>query len=172
MPLMALTKIVSGGQTGVDRGALDAALAAHGHDAPGCVTQRGRGPAGSDPAARVLCLESNPLSGNGIDIAIRCLPHVIGTELVVAATDPTNRGHDRGRAVLNGLATETSSIAGLSPGHPAEIVAFISAVRSGETPAVTGEEGVASLEIATRCLSSRTAQSSAPQPKGPRRVAG
>ncbi len=54
----------------------------------------------------------------------------------------------------------------------AELVAFISAVRSGETPAVTGEEGVASLEIATRCLSSRTAQSSAPQPKGPRRVAG
>jgi hypothetical protein len=54
----------------------------------------------------------------------------------------------------------------------AELVAFISAVRSGETPAVTGEEGVASLEIATRCLSSRTAQSSVPQPKGPRRVAG
>ncbi len=54
----------------------------------------------------------------------------------------------------------------------AELVAFISAVRSGETPAVTGEEGVASLEIATRCLSSRTAQSSASQRKGPRRVVG
>src|SRR5579862_5859628 len=54
----------------------------------------------------------------------------------------------------------------------AELVAFINAVRTGETPAVTGEEGVASLEIATRCLSGRVAQSSAPQRKGPRRVAG
>ncbi len=38
-------------------------------------------------------------------------------------------------------------------------------------PAVTGEEAVASLEIAIRCLSARTAQSSAPR-KGPRRVVG
>ncbi|MGO9698493.1 MAG: Gfo/Idh/MocA family oxidoreductase, partial [Xanthobacteraceae bacterium] len=53
----------------------------------------------------------------------------------------------------------------------AELVAFVKAVRSGGTPAVTGEEGVASLEIAIRCLSARTAQSSAPQRKGPRRVA-
>jgi UDP-N-acetylglucosamine 3-dehydrogenase len=54
----------------------------------------------------------------------------------------------------------------------AELVAFINAVRSGETPAVTGEEGVASLEIAIRCLTARVAQSSTPQRKGPRRVAG
>ncbi len=54
----------------------------------------------------------------------------------------------------------------------AELVAFVKAVRSGGTPAVTGEEGVASLEIAIRCLSARTAQSSAPQRKGPRRVVG
>jgi predicted dehydrogenase len=53
-----------------------------------------------------------------------------------------------------------------------ELVAFVSAVRSGNTPAVTGEEGVASLEIAIRCLSERTAQSGAPQRKGPRRVVG
>jgi UDP-N-acetylglucosamine 3-dehydrogenase len=53
-----------------------------------------------------------------------------------------------------------------------ELVAFVKAVRSGETPPVTGEEGVASLEIAIRCLSARTAQSNAPQRKGPRRVAG
>src|SRR5579862_7941089 len=53
-----------------------------------------------------------------------------------------------------------------------ELVAFVDAIRSGETPAVTGEEGVASLEIATRCLNGRVAQSSAPQRKGPRRVAG
>ncbi len=54
----------------------------------------------------------------------------------------------------------------------AELVAFINAVRSGATPAVTGEEGVASLEIAMRCLSPRDAQASAPQRKGPRRVVG
>ena len=51
----------------------------------------------------------------------------------------------------------------------AEIAAFIAAVSSGTTPAVTGEEGVASLEIAMRCL--RPAQAEAPR-KGPRRVAG
>ena len=45
------------------------------------------------------------------------------------------------------------------------------AVRFGGVPAVTGDEGVASLEIAIRCLSARTAQSSAPR-KGPRRVVG
>lgn len=67
-----------------------------------------------------------PSSGNGIDIAIRALPRVTGTEPVVAETDPTNRGHDRARAVLKGLATETASIASLSPAHPAEIVAFAS----------------------------------------------
>jgi UDP-N-acetylglucosamine 3-dehydrogenase len=36
-----------------------------------------------------------------------------------------------------------------------ELLAFINAVRTGTTPAVTGEEGVASLEIAIRCLDSR-----------------
>src|SRR5580704_5172754 len=51
-----------------------------------------------------------------------------------------------------------------------EMAAFIGAIR-GATPAVTGEEAVASLEIAIRCLSARTAQSSAPR-KGPRRVVG
>ncbi len=53
-----------------------------------------------------------------------------------------------------------------------ELVAFINAVRSGEAPAVTGEEGVASLEIAIRCLSSRMQQAGAAQRKGPRRVVG
>jgi UDP-N-acetylglucosamine 3-dehydrogenase len=54
----------------------------------------------------------------------------------------------------------------------AELSSFINVVRTGDTPAVTGEEGVASLEIAIRCLSSRNAQSTAPQRKGPRRVVG
>ena len=53
----------------------------------------------------------------------------------------------------------------------AELVAFVNAVRRGETPAVTGEEGVASLEIAMRCLAAPAAEAMA-QRKGPRRVAG
>jgi hypothetical protein len=55
----------------------------------------------------------------------------------------------------------------------AELIAFLEAVRSGATPAVTGDEGVASLEIATRCLetSTRPAATSSAR-KGPRRVAG
>lgn len=44
----------------------------------------------------------------------------------------------------------------LSVGHAeplrAELLAFVSAIRSGNPPAVTGEEGVASLEVAIRCL--------------------
>jgi predicted dehydrogenase len=51
-----------------------------------------------------------------------------------------------------------------------EMLAFVSAIR-GAAPSVTGEEAVASLEIAIRCLSARTAQSSVPR-KGPRRVVG
>ena len=55
----------------------------------------------------------------------------------------------------------------------AELIAFLDAVRSGGLPAVTGEEGVASLEIAIRCLETpaRPAAASAAR-KGPRRVAG
>jgi predicted dehydrogenase len=55
----------------------------------------------------------------------------------------------------------------------AELLSFLKAVRHGETPAVTGDEGVASLEIATRCLETpaRPAAASAAR-KGPRRVAG
>src|SRR6516162_5081712 len=55
----------------------------------------------------------------------------------------------------------------------AELISFLNAVRHGETPAVTGDEGVASLEIATRCLEmpSRPAATS-PARKGPRRVVG
>jgi UDP-N-acetylglucosamine 3-dehydrogenase len=46
-------------------------------------------------------------------------------------------------------------------------------VRSGEAAAVTGNEGVASLEIATRCLETSAKQVAAPSArKGPRRVAG
>src|SRR5437667_1023824 len=55
----------------------------------------------------------------------------------------------------------------------AELIAFLHAVRSGAAPAVTGNEGVASLEIATRCLETSARPAAAPSiRKGPRRVAG
>jgi len=38
----------------------------------------------------------------------------------------------------------------------AELLSFLDTVRHGGRPAVTGEEGVASLEIATRCLETQT----------------
>jgi predicted dehydrogenase len=61
----------------------------------------------------------------------------------------------------------------LSVGHSeplrSELTAFIDAVRSGSPPAVTGEEGVASLDIATRCLADRAAQALR---QAPRVVAG
>ncbi|MEI7806012.1 MAG: Gfo/Idh/MocA family oxidoreductase [Hyphomicrobiales bacterium] len=61
----------------------------------------------------------------------------------------------------------------LSVGHAeplrSELLSFINAVRSGGPPAVTGEEGVASLEIATRCLASRITAAPAQRPL---RVAG
>jgi predicted dehydrogenase len=49
----------------------------------------------------------------------------------------------------------------LSVGHAeplrAELIAFVNAIRDGKSPAVTGEEGVASLEIAMRCLTGASA---------------
>jgi UDP-N-acetylglucosamine 3-dehydrogenase len=64
----------------------------------------------------------------------------------------------------------------LSVGHEeplrAELLTFIDSIRTGKAPAVTGEEGVASLEIATRCLESRPARTMVSPHKGPRRVAG
>ena len=63
----------------------------------------------------------------------------------------------------------------VSVGHDeplrAELIAFTDAIRTGKPPAVTGEEGVASLEIATRCLEVRPTAVSVAS-KGPRRVAG
>lgn len=63
----------------------------------------------------------------------------------------------------------------LSVGHDeplrAELTAFIKAVRTGDVPAVTGEEGVASLEIAIKCLEVPATAIAHPQRKGPRAVA-
>ncbi len=64
----------------------------------------------------------------------------------------------------------------LSVGHAeplrSELLAFVRAVRSGAPAAVTGEEGVASLEIATRCLDARPAHIDAARRQAPRVVAG
>src|SRR5271155_774998 len=38
-----------------------------------------------------------------------------------------------------------------------ELMAFVNAIRTGEPPAVTGDEAVASLEVAIRCLDARAA---------------
>jgi predicted dehydrogenase len=55
----------------------------------------------------------------------------------------------------------------------AELIAFLQAVREGDAPAVSGDEGVASLEIAIRCLESPARPAAAsPARKGPRRVVG
>jgi UDP-N-acetylglucosamine 3-dehydrogenase len=63
----------------------------------------------------------------------------------------------------------------LSVGHAeplrAELQAFIGAIRDGADPAVTGEEGVASLEIAIRCLGGRV-EAGAIRRRPPRRVTG
>jgi UDP-N-acetylglucosamine 3-dehydrogenase len=63
----------------------------------------------------------------------------------------------------------------LSVGHAeplrAELSAFLAALRDGSVPAVTGEEGVASLDIAMRCLGGRAA--AVPAERRPaRRAAG
>jgi predicted dehydrogenase len=62
----------------------------------------------------------------------------------------------------------------LSVGHSeplrAELTAFVSAIRTGAAPAVTGEDGVASLEIAIRCLD-RPAETPTLR-RAPRLVAG
>src|SRR5215472_10810468 len=54
----------------------------------------------------------------------------------------------------------------LSVGHAeplrAELMAFVNAIANNKPPAVTGEEGVASLEIATRCLETSAKPAAAP----------
>jgi UDP-N-acetylglucosamine 3-dehydrogenase len=64
----------------------------------------------------------------------------------------------------------------LSVGHAeplrAELLAFVDAVRGGRLPPVTGEDGLASLEVAIACLEHRK-QAAIPAPvrrKGPRAV--
>ncbi len=63
----------------------------------------------------------------------------------------------------------------LSVGHAeplrSELAAFVTAVRTDTRPPVSGEEGVASLEVAIRCLGGRPTEIAATR-KGPRRVAG
>jgi UDP-N-acetylglucosamine 3-dehydrogenase len=64
----------------------------------------------------------------------------------------------------------------LSVGHAeplrAELQAFVSAIRDKRQPSVSGEEGVASLEIAIRCLQGRALPAIARGRPGPRRLTG
>jgi predicted dehydrogenase len=64
----------------------------------------------------------------------------------------------------------------LSVGHAeplrAELQAFIGTIRSGGEPAVTGEEAVASLEIAIRCLESHAGRGTIEHRSAMRRVSG
>jgi UDP-N-acetylglucosamine 3-dehydrogenase len=53
-----------------------------------------------------------------------------------------------------------------------ELAAFVSAVRSGASPAVTGDEGVASLAIAIQCLDTSAKRDKPELHIEPRRVAG
>lgn len=55
---------------------------------------------------RLLCVAPNPLWRNGIDIAVRALPKVLGAELVIAENDATNAEHDDARARLRRLADD------------------------------------------------------------------
>jgi predicted dehydrogenase len=63
----------------------------------------------------------------------------------------------------------------LSVGHDeplrAELIAFIDAVSQHTEPPVTGDQAVASLEIAIRCLEGRSTATAVPRRKGPQRVA-
>ena len=64
----------------------------------------------------------------------------------------------------------------LSVGHAeplrAELQSFVSAIRDNREPEVTGEEGVASLEIAIRCLENRMPAAAVRARSGPRRLTG
>src|SRR5438477_6038447 len=54
----------------------------------------------------------------------------------------------------------------------AELISFLNAVRTGGAPAVTGDEGVASLEIAIQCLVNPARPAASTARKGPRAVSG
>jgi hypothetical protein len=62
----------------------------------------------------------------------------------------------------------------LSVGHAeplrAELLAFVQAIAEGRTPPVTGEDGLASLDIAIACLENRKAIVTPVRRKGPRAV--
>jgi predicted dehydrogenase len=54
----------------------------------------------------------------------------------------------------------------------AELLAFLSAVRTGGAPAVTGEQGVASLEVAIQCLEAPKKPAATAARPAPRKVVG
>jgi predicted dehydrogenase len=64
----------------------------------------------------------------------------------------------------------------LSVGHAeplrAELQAFVAAIADGNAPAVTGEEGVAGLQVAIQCLQKSPQQAVVSRQRGPRRLTG
>ncbi|WP_081665295.1 glycosyltransferase [Mycobacterium sp. UM_CSW] len=86
------------------------------------------GPAvGRDARHRIVCVAPNPLSDNGLDVAIRILPKVVGAELVIAETGAREPGHDRARAELKRFAAESGV---------ADRVRFAGAVDDDELPSL------------------------------------
>ncbi|OBB87799.1 glycosyltransferase [Mycobacterium sp. 852002-30065_SCH5024008] len=85
-----------------------------------------RGPAlARSDLHRVLCLAPNPMPCNGFDIAVRALPRVPATELVIAETEATNPDHDGARARLQQQAAKLGV---------AERVRFAGTVAGDELP--------------------------------------
>ncbi|GAA4542655.1 glycosyltransferase [Mycobacterium paraffinicum] len=85
-----------------------------------------RGPASArTDLHRVLCLASNPLPCNGFDIAVKALPRVPATELVIAETEPTNPDHNEARSRLQQQAAKVGV---------AERVRFAGTVAGDELP--------------------------------------
>ena len=137
--------------------------------------RRRLGSAIDDAVARVLAhcqfIQGPEVRALEAELAAFCgARHVIGDLLTLQVTE------------CFGFQSDGSySMRHLSVGYAeplrSELAAFVSAIRTGQPPAVTGEEALASLEIAIRCLDSRSADSLSAQPvvpqrKGPRRVVG
>jgi predicted dehydrogenase len=107
----------------------------------------------------IALLQFRTESGELAHINTNCLTPVKARTVHVATHDKYVIGDLLTRQVTEwfGFQPDGSySMRHLSVGYAeplrSELIAFVDAVRNGTEPAVTGEEGVASLEIAIRCL--------------------
>ena len=105
-----------------------------------------------------------PFKARTIHVATRA-KYLIGDLLTLQVTECFGFQPD-GSYSMRHLST------GYSEPLRAELLAFVKAIRGEHPPAVTGDEGVASLEIAIRCLDTHAGRTNVPQRKGPRRVVG